>query len=99
MADEKIITDKILDHYFEITKKAREKVKIASPKSSHLYPIAEDFLKMADSYINDAKYFRDKGDYPHALGAIYYAHAWLDAGARLGIFDVGEDHNLFTLAR
>ena len=99
MVNGKIITDEILDHYFEITKRAREKIKIAAPKSSHLYSIAEDFLKMADSYIKDAHYFRDKGDYPRALGAIYYAHAWLDAGARLGIFDVGEDHELFTLAK
>ncbi len=99
MTDEKEITDEILDHYFEITNEARKKVKIAIPKNSHLYPIAKDFLKMADSYINDSAYFREKGDYVRAYGAIYYAHAWLDAGARLGLFDVGEDRKLFTLAR
>ena len=99
MTDEMVITDEILDHYFEITNKARKKVKIAVPKSSHLYPIAEDFLNMADSYIKDSAYFREKGDYVRAYGAIYYAHAWLDAGARLGLFDVGKDYELFTLAR
>ncbi len=95
----KEIDDETLNHYFQITEKARKKVRISPPENSHLYPIAEDFLKMADSYIKDAKYFRDKGDYIRALGAIYYAHAWLDSGARLGLFDVGDDHDLFTLAR
>jgi len=93
------IDDDILDHYFSITKKALESVKIAAPKSSHLHPIAEDFLGMAKAYFTDAQYFREKGDYVRALGAVYYAHAWLDAGARLGLFDVGGDHELFTLAK
>jgi len=93
------ITDEILDHYFSLTQKAYEKIKIAPPQNSHLYPIARDFLNMAQAYIEDAKYFRENGDYIRALGAIYYAHGWLDAGARLGLFDVGDDHSLFTLAR
>ncbi|MCD6370314.1 MAG: DUF357 domain-containing protein [Thermoplasmata archaeon] len=93
------ITDELLDHYFEITRKALEKIKIASPKSSHLYLIAKDFLKMARAYFSDAEHFRKNGDYPRSLGALCYAHAWLDAGARLGLFDVGDDHDLFTLAK
>ncbi|AGB05063.1 hypothetical protein AciM339_1198 [Aciduliprofundum sp. MAR08-339] len=93
------IDDKTLHHYFEITRKAYEKVRISVPENSHLYPIARDFLGMARAYIEDAEYFRKKGDYVRALGAIYYAHGWLDAGARLGIFDVEDDHTLFTLAR
>ncbi len=93
------ITDDILEHYFSITKKAFEKVKIAVPEESHLFPIAKDFLEMAENYIKDAEYFRAKGDFVLAYGAIYYAHAWLDAGARLGLFDVSGDHKLFTLAK
>ncbi len=92
------ISREMLDHYFMVTDTALKKVKIASPEHSHLRKIAEDFLEMARAYRKDAEYFRDKGDYPRALGAIYYAHAWLDAGARIGLFDVGGDHNLFTLA-
>ncbi len=93
------ITDAVLDHYFDVTKKAYEKVKISVPESSHLYPIARDFLNMAKAYMEDAEYFRRNGDYLRALGSIYYAYGWLDAGARLGIFDVDDDHELFTLAR
>ncbi len=93
------ISEEILEHYISITRKALDKVRIAAPENSHLYPVAHDFLNMAHSYFQDALHFRKIGDYPRALGAVYYAHAWLDAGARLGLFDVGNDHNLFTLAR
>ncbi len=96
---ENVITNEILDHYFGVTERAYGKIKISVPENSHLYPIARDFMNMAKAYIEDAKYFKGKGDYVRALGAIYYAHGWLDAGARMGLFDVGDNHDLFTLAR
>jgi uncharacterized protein len=92
------ISPKLLDHYFALTKKALEKVKIVAPEKSHLHKIAKDFRTMAESYYKDAQHFRKNGDDARALGAVYYAHAWLDAGARLGAFDVGGDSELFTLA-
>ena len=60
--------------------------------------IAEDFLQMARAYRRDADHLRAQGDLARAVGAVYYAHAWLDAGARLGLFDVDGDDTLFTLA-
>ena len=33
----------------------------------------------------------------NAYGCINYAHGWLDAGARLGLFETGGDNRLFTL--
>ena len=51
---------------------------------------------MANSYLSDADYFRKKGDYVLAFGAINYAHGWLDAGARLGFYIV-KDSKLFTV--
>ena len=53
---------------------------------------------MARAYCEDAKHFRDKGELDKALANINYAHGWLDAGARIGLFDVGGDDRLFTLA-
>ncbi|MEK6857726.1 MAG: DUF357 domain-containing protein, partial [Nanoarchaeota archaeon] len=58
---------------------------------------AEDFLDMAQRYFSDAKHFRDKGDVVTAFAALNYAHGWLDAGARLGFFDVEHDSELFTV--
>ena len=92
------IPAKTLDHYFDLTQRALKKVKIVAPERSHLHKIAKDFLQMAEAYYKDAGHFRQKGDLVRALGAVYYAHAWLDAGARLGAFDVGLDEDLFTLA-
>ena len=52
---------------------------------------------MAQRYFDDALYFRKKEDYTTAFAALNYAHGWLDAGARLGLFDVGKDNKLFTV--
>lgn len=81
-----------------LTERALAKVKLAPPKRSHLRKVAEDFLTMARSYCEDAKHFREKGELDKALANINYAHGWLDAGARVGLFDVGEDDHLFTLS-
>jgi len=81
-----------------LTERALAKIKIASPAKSHLRKVAEDFLSMARAYCEDAKHFRDKGELEKALANINYAHGWLDAGARIGLFDVGGDDRLFTLA-
>lgn len=53
---------------------------------------------MARAYQADAEYFLQKGDLTNAFAAVNYAHGWLDAGARLGLFDTGGDDRLFTLA-
>lgn len=94
----KSITNKKITRYLEITEKALKKVKICAPKRSYNRKIAEDFLVMARSYHSDAGHFYEKGDYVNAFACVNYAHGWLDAGARLGLFDVGEDDKLFTLA-
>jgi len=84
--------------YLEITRKALDKVKIVAPEPSYSRKMAEDFLNMARSYYNDALHFSEKGDLINAFAAVNYAHGWLDAGARLGLFDVGGDWKLFTLS-
>ena len=81
-----------------VTKRALEKLKIIAPERSHLRKVAEDCLSMAKAYYSDARHFYEKGDYVNAFACVNYAHGWLDAGARLGIFDVGCDDKLFTLA-
>ena len=52
---------------------------------------------MVDCYLSDSNHFEKKGDLVNTFGAIYYAHGWIDCGARLRIFDVNDD-NLFTIA-
>jgi len=81
-----------------VTERALAKAKVIIPERSHLRKAAEDFMTMARAYYEDAKHFRDRGELEKSLAVIYYAHAWLDAGARLGFFDVGLDDTLFCLA-
>lgn len=93
------ITPKKLAKYFSITKRALKKVKIVKKKTKTIEweKNAEDFLDMAQRYYQDAKYFKEKGDIVTAFAALNYAHGWLDAGARLGLFDVNHDNILFTV--
>ena len=87
-----------IDRYLALTQRALDTLKIAPPERSHHRKLALDFLEMAKAYAGDARHFRDRGDFVNALSCVNYAHGWLDAGARLGLFDVGLDDQLFTLA-
>ncbi len=91
------ITPEKLSKYFDVTSRALKKVKIAKPKSIDWETKAKDFLDMAQRYFDDAKHFQEKGDIVTAFAALNYAHGWLDAGARLGFFDVDHDNTLFTV--
>ncbi|MBS3107438.1 DUF357 domain-containing protein [Candidatus Woesearchaeota archaeon] len=92
-----LITDIKLKKYFSITEKALKKAKIKIPERTHLHVVAMDFYNMAELYFNDAKHFEQKGNLVNAFAALNYAHGWLDAGARLGLFDVKHDSKLFTV--
>ncbi len=87
------VTDAKLEKYFSVTKAAIKLAKAAvNPKNQ---AIAIDFLDMAERYLSDAQHFRKKGNFVSAFGAVNYAHAFLDAGARMGAFDV-HDSDLFA---
>jgi uncharacterized protein len=91
------ITEEKISKYLDITRHALDKIKVAAPPRSFNRKMADSFLEMANAYFSDAKHFRDKGDYVNAFACVNYAHGWLDAGARIGLFEVGEDDRLFTL--
>ena len=82
-----------LKKYFELTSSALKKVKIVEKHRKE----AEDLLDLAQRYFDDAKFFEKKGNLVNAYGAICYAHAFLDVGARLGFFDVGKDSKMFMV--
>ncbi len=89
-----VVCDRRLDKYFDITGRALAKVK-ENEKDSERAKEASDFLDMAERYFSDAKHFREQGNYVLSLAAVNYAHAWLDAGARIGLFKV-KDTELFA---
>ncbi len=91
----KEITEEKLKKYISVTKEAIEKAS-KSENRSGLVKEREDCLDMINRYFSDALHFKDKRDYVNAFAALNYAHGWLDACARIGIFDV-HDSRLFTV--
>ncbi len=89
------ITHEKLKRYFSITKEALDMIYEKGLDESRKEQ-AEDFLDMATRYFDDAKHFEEKGEWVLAYGALNYAHGWLDAGARIGLFKV-KDSRLFTV--
>jgi hypothetical protein len=89
-----VVTIEKLDKYFEVTGRALEICK--SAMNSKELKHAKDFFDMASRYYSDAKHFKKNNDYVLAFAALNYAHGWLDAGARIGLFDV-HDSTLFTV--
>jgi uncharacterized protein len=82
-----------LTKYLAMTEKALSLLEITSKDPD----AAKDFLSMTKNYLSDSKHFRDKGDKLTAIAAASYAHAWLDAGARLGLFKVDNSSDLFVV--
>ncbi|WNY27159.1 DUF357 domain-containing protein [Methanolapillus ohkumae] len=82
--------------YERLLSAALEKAVPSPIESSHMMNVAKDFKRMADSYHKDGLHFMDQKDYVNALASFSYGHAWLDAGAKLGVFDV-DDNILFTI--
>ncbi|HQN76491.1 MAG TPA: DUF357 domain-containing protein [Methanomassiliicoccales archaeon] len=91
------ITKEHLDRYLALTKAALGRLRICAPERSFNRRLAESFLEMARTYFSDAEHFAAQGDYVNAFASVNYAHGWLDCGARVGLFDVGQDDQLFTL--
>ncbi len=95
--DGSAITEEKIGKYLDITTRARKKIRIASPVRTFDRRLAVRFLETSESYFKDAVGYRGEGDFVRAFATVNYAHAWLDAGARIGFFDVDEDDVLFTL--
>ncbi len=89
--------DSKLARYRGLTKKALEKAELVSAKGTKGNMMGKMLLQMAENYYSDAQYFEQEGKPLTALAAYSYAHAWLDAGVRLGFLDGKGDDRLFTL--
>jgi len=88
------ITEEKIKKYRTLTEKALEiaKKKISRGREKE----AKEIIEMVSNYLSDSEYFEKKGDFVNVFAAINYAHGWLDAGARLKIFNV-KDNKLFTV--
>ncbi len=89
-----LVSDERLKKYFELTSRALKiiKKKINKKKKKDALVV----LDMARRYFDDAKYFKDKGNYVNAFACLNYAHGWIDCGSKTGLFNV-KDSELFVV--
>lgn len=85
-----------VEKYRKLTEQALKEVKLMEDLDVGHKKVADDFLEMCKNYLSDGKHFEEKGELLTALASFSYAHAWLDAGVRAGIFKA-ENRELFTL--
>jgi hypothetical protein len=85
------------DRYEDLLAEALDAAEVAVPPGSPLGDAAAECEEMARSYLEDGRHFRADEDPVNALAAFSYGHAWLDAGARIGLFDVPDEGHLFTV--
>jgi hypothetical protein len=80
------------ERYGQLLAEALDAATVAPPPDTPLAETAEEFLEMARSYRADGASFAETDDPVNALAAYAYGHAWLDAGARMGLFQVPDTH-------
>jgi hypothetical protein len=85
------------DRYERLLAEALDAAEVAPPEGTPMEQAAAEFREMASSYLDDGRHFREEGDPVNALASFSYGHAWLDAGARAGLFDVPTEGELFTV--
>lgn len=85
------------DRYGELLAEAIEDAEIAPPAKTPMADAAAECHRMSRAYLEDGRHFRDDDDLVNALAAFSYGHAWLDAGARIGLFRVSMDTELFAV--
>ncbi|WP_435185150.1 DUF357 domain-containing protein [Halobellus sp. EA9] len=90
--------DEKTDRYEEMFADALAAAEVAVPKSTPLGEAAGEVREMALSYLEDGRHFRENDDPVNALAAFSYGYGWLDAGVRLGLFEIPDDSDLFTMA-
>ena len=90
------ISKEKLGKYFQISSEAFEKAKKAPENLDIKDETRNEFLELIECYLKDAKHFEEKGESVNAFAALNYAHGLLDAGARIGLWDVG-DSRLFIV--
>jgi hypothetical protein len=88
----KTISKERLEKEFDRTEKALKAIRISSDKQE-----AHELFDLASRYYDDAKYFRDKGDWASAFGALNYSFGLLDAGAKMKIFEIISNKELFIV--
>jgi uncharacterized protein len=93
----KQVTEERIEKYLMITRTALERIRVGEAKALDWDQKASEFRDMAQRYLSDAEHYRKKGDLVTAFAAVNYAHGWIDAGARIGLFVAGPDDDRYVM--
>ena len=85
------------DRYERMLADALSEATAAVPPDTPLGDAAAECEEMARSYLDDGRHFREGDDWVNALAAFSYGYGWLDAGVRMGLFEIPDDSHLFTM--
>jgi len=85
------------DRYEALLAAALAEAEIAPQEGTPLHDAARQCEEMARSYLEDGRHFSEEDDLVNALASFSYGHGWMDAGARIGVFDVPREGHLFTV--
>ena len=90
MAEKKInlVCKTRIEKYRKITQEALKMAKKNIKKGKENEEKAKEILQMVECYLADSEHFEKQNHYVNALSCLNYAHGWLDAGARLKIFNI-----------
>ena len=88
------VTKQKIDKYRKLTSKALKIAEKNIAKSREQE--AKEIIEMVSCYLSDSEHFEKSGNLVNAFACLNYAHGWLDAGARLKIFNV-TDNKLFAV--
>ena len=79
-------------HFEKYHKLSSEALVLAKQAPIRDAKAAEEIFLMVTNYLSDALYFQKQNDLVRAFAAVNYAHGWLDCGARLGVYEVHDNH-------
>jgi hypothetical protein len=85
------------DRYETMLAEALSAATVAAPSGTPLGDAADECEEMARSYLDDGRHFCERDDPVNALASFSYGYGWLDAGVRMGLFEVPDDSHLFTV--
>jgi hypothetical protein len=85
------------DRYERLLAEGLEVAEPVQAADSPLDDAADACLGMAESYLEDGRHFLADDDPVNALAAFSYGHGWLDAGARIGLFEIPVGDHPFAI--
>ena len=83
----KTYAQKELDRIRPVMENLRTRPGLDAGQKKH----AEEFLEMIASYYHDGVHFFQKEEFLESFECFVYAWGWLDAGARMGFFQIPPD--------